>query len=92
MTNKLLPRICEDAVLGLQVSFTEAEVTNSVFSMDGNKYPGLGGFPMSFYQIFWDVIKQDVLAVVNEFEDNPLSIKLFNATQLVLIPKMEGAG
>ncbi|WVZ93196.1 hypothetical protein U9M48_039196 [Paspalum notatum var. saurae] len=35
--------------------FTEKEVKEAVFQMEQNKSPGPDGFPVEFYQVFWDI-------------------------------------
>jgi len=46
----------------LIAEFSETEVTEAIFSMEHNKAPGLDGFPAEFYQVFWEVIKADLVA------------------------------
>lgn len=43
------------------------EITNVVCSFDGNKAPGPDGFPMLFFQEFWDIVGKDVSIGVEEF-------------------------
>jgi hypothetical protein len=35
--------------------------------MEHNKAPGPDGFPAEFYQVFWNVIKNDLLALFDAF-------------------------
>ena len=41
--------------------YSEDEVRKAVFQMEHNKAPGPNGFPLEFYQKFWEVIKSDLL-------------------------------
>ena len=43
--------------------FLESEVRHAVFQMEHNKAPGPDGFPAEFYQVFWEVIKSDLMAL-----------------------------
>jgi hypothetical protein len=43
--------------------FTEEEVLEAISQMEHNKAPGPDGFPAEFYQIFWSVIKGDLMAM-----------------------------
>ena len=43
--------------------FTEKEVRDAIFQMKHNKAPGPDGFPAEFYQVFWSLIKEDVIAM-----------------------------
>ena len=71
------------------ISLTELE--KIVFNMKKGKSPGLDGFPIEFFQEFWEVIKYDRLDVVQESHRNKQMLKSLNSTFLALIPKKEGA-
>ena len=45
------------------MSFSEKEIREAVFQMEHNKAPGPDGFPAEFYQAFWDLIKDDLMAM-----------------------------
>ena len=72
-----------------EISLEELEGT--VFNMKKGKAPGPDGFPIEFFQEFWEIIKFDLLAVVHESQQNKQMLRALNATFLALIPKMEGA-
>ena len=67
------------------------ELKGIVFNMKKGKAPSLDGFPIEFFQEFWDIIKFDLLVVVHESQRNKQMLRAINATFLALIPKMEGA-
>ena len=46
------------------------ELEGIVFNMKKGKAPGLDGFPIEFFQDFWDIIKFDLLVVVHESQHN----------------------
>lgn len=62
-----------------------------MFQMKKGKALGPDGFPVEFFQEFWEVVKLDLLEVVKESFMNKQMLKSLNATFLVLIPKKEGA-
>jgi hypothetical protein len=51
----------------LLVVITEQEVKEAVFQMKHNKAPGPDDFPVEFYQIFWETIKVDLIALFKDF-------------------------
>ncbi|XP_059075200.1 uncharacterized protein LOC131875177 [Cryptomeria japonica] len=65
------------------------EVRKAVFSMAGDKAPGPDGFPAFFYQTFWDIVGNDVWAIVEESQSKTSVAKELNCTLLALIPKVE---
>lgn len=67
--------------------FTEKEVKEAIFQMDHNKAPGPVGFPSEFYQVFWDVIKEDLMAMFHDFHRCSLSLFSLNFGIITLLPK-----
>ena len=67
------------------------ELEGVVFNMKKENAQGPDGFPIEFFQEFWDIIKFDLLAVVHESQHNKQMLRALNATFLALIPKQEGA-
>jgi hypothetical protein len=57
----------------------------------GDKAPGPDGFSMAFFQDCWEVIKEDVMAVFEEFYTRGKFVKCINSTFISLIPKIQGA-
>ena len=52
----------------LSADFSIEEVHDAIKQMEGNKAPGPDGFPAEFYQIFWEVIKHDLMALFRCFQ------------------------
>ena len=67
------------------------ELEKVVFNMKKGKAPGPDGFPIEFFQEFWEIIKFDLLEVVQESHRNKQMLKSLNSTFLALIPKKEEA-
>jgi hypothetical protein len=59
--------------------------------MEHNKAPGPDGFPAEFYQVFWGVIKEDLLAMFHELYKDTLDLFSLNFGIITLIPKIENA-
>ncbi|WVZ62664.1 hypothetical protein U9M48_012381 [Paspalum notatum var. saurae] len=59
--------------------------------MEHNKAPGPDGFPPEFYQVFWNVIKPDLMALFDEFYRGTLALNRLNFGNIILIPKVGDA-
>ena len=66
------------------------EVEEAVNQMALGKSPGPDGFTTNFFHHFWDLVKEDVLDIVEESRTKMGVPKAFNATFLTLIPKEAG--
>jgi hypothetical protein len=53
----------------LSKTITEDEVFNAINQMEHSKSPGPDGFPVEFYQRFWNVIKGDLMAMFGHFQN-----------------------
>ena len=71
--------------------FSESEVRVAVFQMEHNKAPGPDGFPPEFYQVFWDLIKDDLMALFMEFHEGTLPLNSLNFGTIILLPKKKDA-
>jgi exonuclease III len=71
--------------------FTESEVKEAVFQMEHNKAPGPDGFPAEFYQVFWGIIKNDLLPLFNDLHREALDLHSLNFGIITLIPKVPNA-
>lgn len=67
------------------------EVRLAVFSVAGDKAPGPDGFPMAFFQYFWGMLKEDVMAFMREFHTRGRLSKGLVASFVTLIRKKSGA-
>jgi hypothetical protein len=76
-----------DAILSKP--FIEEEVRNVVFNMKENTASGPDGFSVTFYNNFWEVIKGDLLAMVNDFYLGNLDIARLNYGVITLVPKVK---
>jgi hypothetical protein len=67
--------------------FTEKEVKAAIFQMEHNKAPGPDGFPTEFYQVFWEIIKIDLMALFYEFHKGDLPLFSLNFGIITLLSK-----
>jgi hypothetical protein len=66
---------------------TITELKQAVFSMLKNKATGLNSFPIEFFQIYWDVISEDLYRAVTTFYRNSLDLWRINQAYISLILK-----
>ena len=59
--------------------------------MEHNKAPGPDGFPVEFYQVFWNLIKDDLMALFTDFYKEELNLYSLNFGIITLIPKIQKA-
>ncbi len=78
-------------VLWLERQFDEEEITEMIKGFSGDKASGPDGFPLSFFQHCWSIVKDDMLAVFKDFHSQCSFERSLNATFLTLIPKKSEA-
>jgi hypothetical protein len=71
----------------LVVEFSEKEVREAIFQMKHNKALGPDGFPTEFYQVFWSLIKNDLMALFRDFHAGNLPLFNLNFGIITLLPK-----
>ena len=59
--------------------------------MEHNKAPGPDGFRAEFYQVFWDTIKGDLMALFSEFHIGELPLYSLNFGTIILLPRCKEA-
>lgn len=57
-------RISDNMNVELCRDFTAEEISNALLRMGPLKAPGLNGFPMFFFQNHWDLMRENVVAAV----------------------------
>jgi len=84
-----IPQVSKDENEVLTAPFSEEEeVKMAVFDMEHNKAPGPDGFPVEFYQFFWEVVKLDLMNLFYEFHVGRLPIHSLNFGIITLLPKI----
>ena len=71
----------------LELQFTEAEVTNALNDLNGDKAPGPDGYTVAFWQSNWGTIKEDVLKLFKDFFETRKFVRSLNTTFIVLVAK-----
>jgi hypothetical protein len=75
----------------LTIDFAEDEVRAAIFQMEHNKAPGPDGFPPKFYQVFWTLIKDDLMVLFTDFRHGSLPLNSLNFGTIILLPKQKDA-
>jgi hypothetical protein len=91
LDNLEFDRLNGDEASSLEIPFEEKEVRKVIKGMDRDKAPGPNGFSMAFFQDCWEVVKEDFMAVFEEFYTRGKFVKCINSTFISLIPKIQGA-
>ena len=87
----LIPRtISREDNENLSKPITMQEVEEAMSQMAQGKTPGPDGFATNFFHFFWEMIKEEFWAILEESRSKRGVLKSFNATFLSLIPKGEG--
>ena len=83
-----ITQVLEEENRMLTEEFTEKEVRDAIFQMKHNKAPGSDGFPAEFYQVFWSLIKNDLMAMFRDFHKGELNLFSLNFGVITLLPKL----
>jgi hypothetical protein len=81
-------RVTEDMNRRLLHGFSEEEIKIALFQMHPLKAPGPDGFPAAFYQRNWPTVGSEVCKAVLAFLNDGQMDMGINATNIVLIPKV----
>ncbi|KAL9687628.1 hypothetical protein QQ045_032033 [Rhodiola kirilowii] len=91
VSDLISPTISDADNLALAAQPSEHETRDAVFSMNPNSSPGPDGFTGKFFTGYWDIIKEDLLAVVAAFFNGLQLPKIISSANIVLIPKVPKA-
>uniref|UniRef100_A0A453BVE3 Reverse transcriptase domain-containing protein n=1 Tax=Aegilops tauschii subsp. strangulata TaxID=200361 RepID=A0A453BVE3_AEGTS len=78
----------EEVRRDLERPFSEDEIKEAIMSSYASGAPGPDGLSFLFYQNFWDLIKNDFMWMVRDFENGVLDIYKLNYAIITLIPKI----
>ncbi|KAK3218464.1 hypothetical protein Dsin_012434 [Dipteronia sinensis] len=81
-------RLSDDQTRSLGAVISADEIKVAVFSLNPTKAPGPDGFQAIFFQNFWGLVGNGVTRVCLRILNGEISIRHFNATNVVLIPKV----
>ncbi|GJY70863.1 putative RNA-directed DNA polymerase [Tanacetum coccineum] len=78
----------EDSNL-LDRTITPQEIKDAIWDCGGDKAPGPDGFTFKFIKKHWEIIKDDIIAYVKEFENTAYIPRGCNSSFITLIPKID---
>lgn len=84
-------KVKKEDIVELTKPFSLEEVKKVVFELRKNRALGPDGFPGEFYMKFWDIIKNDLLELINDFHKGLLSVERLNYGIVTLVPKTKDA-
>jgi hypothetical protein len=84
-------KITEEENIQLTKPFTDDEIKKVIKSMKGNRAPGPDHIPVEFYQSCWEIIKVDIMDMIQEFWNHELDVDILNYGVITLIPKIKEA-
>jgi len=68
---------------------SEEEVSEVLKEMQNGKAPGPDGFNVDFFKACWDIVKHDILDIVEDSKRDKTILKALNTTFISLIPKQD---
>ena len=83
-----LPVITDQESQALLRPITMDEIKESFFSLADNKSPGLDGYNAEFFKHYWPTIGPSITTAIQRFFESGYLLKEWNATLLVLVPKV----
>ena len=86
-----IPQVSESENEFLMAPFTKKVVREAILNMEHNKAPGPDGFPVEFYQHFWEVIKGDLTNMFHDLHSDDLPLFSLNFDVITLLPKTREA-
>ena len=79
--------ITEEINNALNIEIYEEEVKSAIWALHLDKAPGLDGFSIIFYRAYWDLIKNDLVKMIQWTQRKKKIGGYTNSTFLALIPK-----
>jgi hypothetical protein len=72
-------------------NFSEKEIKEALFQMEKNKDAGPNSIPAEFYQVCWDIVKEDIVNLFHDFHVGHLDVSRINYGIITLLPKSKEA-
>ena len=91
LTRNIPKLVSREDNFNLNRPMTEEEVSEVLKDMQNDKAPSPDGFNVDFFKACWDIVKEDILNVVEDSRKNRTILKVLNTSFISLIPKQDNA-
>ena len=91
ITKNIPKLVSREDNFNLNKPVTEEEVSEVIKDMQNGKAPRPDGFNVDFFKGCWNIVKQDILNVVEDSRRNRTILKALNTSFFSLIPKQDSA-
>lgn len=92
LVHKVIPKLVNDEINAMLTRIPSPdEIFHAITNLNINSAHGLDGFGTHFYVHFWHIIKTNVINAVTPFFLQGWILPNFNASNVVLIPTIQGA-
>lgn len=71
----------------LNLSFSDDEIKNAMWSIPDDKAPGLDGFNSKFYKAAWPIVGTDIVHAVHQFFETGKMLQIWNILLLLSFPR-----
>jgi hypothetical protein len=75
----------------LVTPFSEEEVKTTIDGMKIESAPGPNGFIVTFFKRFWNLLKKEIMGMVQDFNGGAMDLKRLNYGMITLVPKIKEA-
>nr|XP_040256667.1 uncharacterized protein LOC120974274 [Aegilops tauschii subsp. strangulata] len=80
-------QLTHSQALSLSRPFSLDELRAAILAMNSNASPGPDGFGPAFFKANWDLVKSDLLALMEDFHKGTAQLNRINKAFIVLLPK-----
>ena len=75
----------------LGLPFSEMDIKGAIDDMPLDKAPGPDGYTVAFFRSCWNIIKEDMMRVIDAFSELSVNnFNIMNTANIALLPKIEG--
>jgi len=91
VTSHIPKLVSREDNFNLNRAVMEEEISEVLKDMQNGKAPGLDGFNVDFFKSCWNIVKQDILQVVEDSKVKKTILRALNTSFITLIPKHDNA-